>query len=149
VIQPPTRCGVVRTGDSPRMNSVVAAENETKACAGSHYFYVGNMFDRARQARFQVEDLREVAVVEIRLFLAFLEFRYLINLTEFESNPFSKCSGSPPPVPLFPTSPPLKVGSHDASSRISWYKILYQGTERSTGISFSFFLDLSSDFIAM
>jgi len=43
----------------------------------------------------------------------------------------------------------LKVGSHDASSRISWYKILYQGTEHSTGISFSFFLDLSSDFIAM
>jgi hypothetical protein len=43
----------------------------------------------------------------------------------------------------------VKVGSHDASSRISWYKILYQGTERSTGISFSFFLDLSSDFIAM
>jgi len=41
----------------------VAAENETKACVGSHYFYVGSMFDRARQARFQVEDLREVAVV--------------------------------------------------------------------------------------
>jgi len=35
-----------------------------------------------------------------------------------------------------------KVGSHDASSRISWYKILYQGTERSTvclsGPSFSY-----------
>ena len=40
---------------------------------------------------------------EIRL------FRNSINLTEFESNLFSKCSGSPPPVPLFPTSPPLKT----------------------------------------
>lgn len=43
----------------------MAAGNETKACVGSHYFYVGNMFDRARQARFQVEDLREVAVVTV------------------------------------------------------------------------------------
>jgi len=43
----------------------------------------------------------------------------------------------------------LKVGSHDGTLRISWYKNLYQGTERSTGISISFFLDLSSDFIAM
>jgi hypothetical protein len=43
----------------------------------------------------------------------------------------------------------FKVGSHDGTLRISWYKNLYQGTERSTGISISFFLDLSSDFIAM
>jgi hypothetical protein len=42
----------------------VAAENDRPRHAlGSHYFYVGSMFDRARQARFQVEDLREVAVV--------------------------------------------------------------------------------------
>jgi len=41
-------------------------------------------------------------------FLAFVEFRNLINLTEFESNPFSKCSGSPPPVPLFPLARHLR-----------------------------------------
>ena len=54
-----------RAKSRTRINSVVAAGNETKACVGSHYFYVGNMFDRARQARFQVEDLREVAVVTL------------------------------------------------------------------------------------
>jgi len=42
----------------------------------------------------------------------------------------------------------VKVGSHDGTLRISWYKNLYQGTERSTGISLSFFLDFCSVFIA-
>jgi hypothetical protein len=104
------------------------------------YYYVSYHTYVARYVRMYVVTYVPTYVSTYVMYESLLIMMYYKK--EFQSSPYLEESLEAEPFPF------LKVGSHNATSRISWYKILYQGTECSTGISLSFFVDLSSVFIA-